>query len=79
MITALMFIVFSLWHLNLHYLNVWFALFGYRAFMISPPPDDNPYTGREPYVLITYRRYLASHDCLTAYRLSGTVYLEPKT
>ena len=79
MFLALTFIVFLFYHLNLHYLNVLFALFGYQAFMISPPVDENPRTGREPFVLLTYRRYLASPDRLTAYRISDTVYLECKT
>ena len=79
MMLALAFIVFLFLHLNLHYLNVLFALFGYRTFMVSSPMDQNPHTGREPVVLITYRRYLDSPNKLNAYRISDTVYLECKT
>ena len=79
MLMALAFIGFLFYRLNLHYLNIWFSLFGFQAFMISPPADDNPYTVREPLILITYRRYVTSNDRVTAYRLSDTVYLERKT
>ena len=71
-----MFIVFLFWHLNLHYMNVFFALFNYRVFTISSPQDGNPHTGREPFVLITRRRHLSPDDRIVAYRLSDTVYLE---
>ena len=78
-ILALAFIVFLFWHLNLHYMNVIFAIFGYRVFTVSPPQDENPYTGREPFILITRRRNLSPNDLLVAHRLSDTVYMEMKT
>ena len=56
MIFALIFIVFLFWRLNLHYMNVLFAFAGYQVFTISPPEDENRHTGKENYVLITYRR-----------------------
>ncbi len=79
MILALAFIVFLFWRLNLHYMNVCFAIFGYRVFTVSPPRDENPNTGREPFILITCRRSLLPDDHLVAYRLSDSVYMEMKT
>lgn len=79
MILALAFIVFLFWRLNLHYMNVCFAIFGYKVFTVSPPRDENPYTGREPFILITCRRSLLPDDRLVAYRLSDSVYMEMKT
>ena len=76
MIVALLFIMFLFWRLNLHYMNVFFAIAGYQIFTLSPPKDDNPHTGRESYVLITHRRVVFSGDRFYAYRLSNTVYLE---
>lgn len=73
---ALIFIIFLFWHLNLHYMNVLFALFGYRVFTIHPPKDDNPISGRESKVLITRRTYIPDGEKLIAYRLSDTVYFE---
>src|SRR5258706_7064687 len=41
---ALTFIIFLFWHLNLHYMNVLFAMFGYRLFTLSPRPDANAFS-----------------------------------
>jgi len=73
---ALGFIVFLFWHLNLHYMNVLFALFGYRVFTLSPRPDANALSGRATQVLITRRTELSPGEQLVAYRLSDTVYFE---
>ena len=79
MIVALVFIVFLFWRLNLHYMNIFFALQGYQVFTVSSPQDGNPHTGREPFVLITHRLVLSPGDRVFAYRLSNTVYLEEKS
>lgn len=76
MFVALSFIAFLFWHLNLYYMNVLFALFGYRVFTVSPPEDENPYTGKEFLILITRRKSLLSGERVDAYRLSDTVYVE---
>ncbi len=73
---ALIFIVYLFWRLNLHYMNIFFAILDYRVFTVSAPQDENPYTGREPFVLITRRRNVVRGDRIVAYRLSDTVYLE---
>ena len=57
-------------------MNLFFALRNYRVFTVSPPQDENPYTGRDPFVIITRRRSLSPGDHFVAYRLSDTVYLE---
>jgi hypothetical protein len=75
-LVALGFIVFLFWHLNLHYMNLVFAMFGYRVFTIYSPDDGNPISGKTSNVLITQRVTLSSGDSLVAYRLSNTVYLE---
>ncbi len=76
MVVALVFIVFLFWRLNLHYMNLFFALMNYRVFTVSPPQDENRHTGREPFVFITRRRSVLPGDRFVAYRLSDTVYLE---
>jgi len=75
-LTALSFIVFLFWHLNLHYMNLVFAVFGYRVFTIHPIADGNPHSGKIPLVLITKRVYIAPKEEIKAYRLSNTVFLE---
>ena len=73
---ALGFVVFLFWHLNLHYMNVVFAVLGYRVFTLYPLLDGNPLSGRVSYVLITRRVSLPAGEHITAYRISDTVYFE---
>ena len=75
-LAALAFIVFLFWHLNLHYMNLLFALRGLRVFTVYPPADGNPLTGKKRQAVITCRVSLAPGDVIVAYRLSDTVYLE---
>jgi len=73
---AVCFIVFLFWNLNLHYMNVMFAILGYRIFTIYPPQDNNPFSGRESLVLITRRATIFSGQHICPYRLSNSVYWE---
>ena len=75
-VAALAFIVFLFWHLNLHYMNVLFAVLGFRVFTIYPPKDDNPLSGKASQVLITRRAIVSAGEHLVGYRVSDTVYLE---
>lgn len=75
-VAALLFIVFLFWHLNLHYMNLAFAVFGFRVFTVNPPADGNPLSGKTSKVLITRRTNLAPNEQLTVYRISDTVFLE---
>ncbi len=75
-LAALAFIVFLFWHLNLHYMNLLFAVLGYRVFTVYPPADGNPLTGKTRHAVITRRVSLSHGEKLTTYRLSDTVYLE---
>ena len=73
---AIAFIVFLFWHLNMHYMNIFWAIRGYRVFTLSPVNDDNPLSGKSSQVLITKRNHIVSGEEITAYRLSKTVFLE---
>lgn len=75
-LAALAFIIFLFWHLNLHYMNLLFAFLGYRVFTIYPPKNDNPFSGRISFVLLTRREVLSPDERINAYRLSDTVYIE---
>lgn len=78
-LTGLAFVVFMFWHLNLHYMNIFFALFGYRVFTLYPAANGNPLSGQSNYVLITPRVSVTSEERIRAYRLSDTVYFEAQT
>ena len=76
-IAAAVFIIFLFWHLNLHYVNLCFAIFGYRVFTLFPAANRNTYSGKELLILISKRRYIPDDEKLiVVYRLSDTVYLE---
>jgi len=75
-LAGLGFVVFMFWHMNMHYMNIFFALFGYRVFSLYPATDENPLSGRSNYILITPRVSIASGDRIMVYRLSDTVYFE---
>jgi hypothetical protein len=76
LLTAVGFVVFMFWHLDLHYMNLIFAIRGYRVFTILPPEDDNPVSGRISLVLVTPRTSVLRGDRIVAYRLSDTVFFE---
>lgn len=75
-VVALFFVLFLFLHLNLHYMNIIFAIMGYRIFTICPPDDNNSVSGKVPQVLITKRAIVSKGDTVIAYRLSNTVFLE---
>jgi hypothetical protein len=76
-VVALVFVVFLFWHLNLHYMNIFFALAGYRVFTVGPGDQDSAST--PSFVLLTTRTGLRSGELITAYRLSNTVFFEPRS
>jgi len=78
MCVALALIVFIFWRLNLHYINLVFALRGYHVFTIYPPADTNPYSGKTSYMLITQRVSVSEGTRIIAHRVSDTLYIEEK-
>jgi len=71
---ALVFILFLFWHLNMHYMNIIFALKGYRVFTITPNPAD-ALSSKTRFVVLTRRTALSEGDKLETYRLSDTVFI----
>jgi len=67
---ALLLVIFLFWHLNLHYMNIVFALFGYRVFTVRDDEDTHLL------VLLSQRSSLPRGTKLHAYRLSNTVFIE---
>ncbi len=76
-IAALLFIVFIFWHLNMHYINIIYAIAGYKVYTVFPGSQSGA-GFVEPYVLITTRSYLSDGMDIKAYRLSDTVFFETK-
>jgi hypothetical protein len=69
-------VFFVAWRLNNYYINIVFAIAGYRVYTIYPPNEDDGITGRIPLVLMTRRRHLTVGQNIDAYRISNTVFLE---
>jgi hypothetical protein len=69
-IVALLLVIFLFWHLHLHYMNVLFAIFGYRVFTVRDAD------GTHVLVLLSKRTVLPRGTQLQAYRLSNTVFIE---
>lgn len=69
-ILALIFVLFILWNMNLHFVNIFFAVSGYRVFTIESENSA---------ILITYRRRIpADLTQIKAHRLSNSVFIEQK-
>lgn len=67
---------FASWHLRVFYVNVFFALFGYRIFKITQPPSEISHSLDER-ILITKRIQLDKGDTLITVNLGGNVYYVP--
>ena len=52
-----------------------FALFGYRVWLMHPPDDGNPYSGQQHWTLIARRRELPDGD-IRVLKMAGGVYFE---
>jgi hypothetical protein len=76
MVAALVFIVFLFWHLNLHYMNLVFALFGYRVYTVQPPVVGDGISGDSPFVVLTKRTVLRKGSKINPVRISNGVFWE---
>lgn len=75
-VAALVFVIFLFWHLNLHYMNIMFALRGYRIFTVSPLQKANALSNKDSFVVITRRTSLHPSEKLILLRISQTVFFE---
>jgi hypothetical protein len=75
-ILMIILVVFLFWKLGLHYVNIWFALLGFQLFSINAPPTNNPYSGREAFILLSRRRYLDVGSNIRVVRLGRSLYME---
>lgn len=72
---ALSFIVFLFWHLNMHYMNLLFAMKGYQVFTVMPDTQD-PHGGKAPFIILAKRTALVEGQKIETYRISDTVFME---
>jgi hypothetical protein len=77
-LAAFAFVVFIFWHMNLHYMNILFALFGYRVFTVEAATsatagEDSP---TRTVVVLSKRALITPLAHIDAIRLSDTVLVE---
>ena len=74
-IVAFIFVVFVFWHMNLHYMNILFALLGYHVFTIEAATSTTG-SSTSGVVVISKRPTIAPDTQLDTLRLSDTVLIE---
>jgi hypothetical protein len=75
-IVALLFVVFLFLHMNLHYMNIFFAIKNYHVHTIIDNSDVG-YACKERYmILLSKKHHLEKDKRIQAYRLSNSVYVE---
>lgn len=74
---AFLFVMFLFWHMRLHYMNLFFALLGYRIFTveakIGTTETDRQRDRFVTYAVISRRHFIPDDDMITGYRLGGRV------
>lgn len=76
-ITALALIIFIFIHLNLHYVNIIFALKGYKVYTIQKASAT--ISGDTPIILLSKKNSLKLGKTIIATRISNTVYIDDQT
>lgn len=81
--TALGFVVFLFWHLRLHYMNLIFAIFGFRIFTVEAVSGttraDRDGQRLATYAVLSKRHHIPSDVPLTGWRLGGNVLVDRDT
>jgi hypothetical protein len=71
-----LFVFFILYHLSLHYMNLLFALLGYRVYTVRMGDSSNSFSGQCPFVVLSKRHDIPKQTKLLVHRISDTVYIE---
>ena len=75
-LALMLFIIYILYHLDLHYMNLIFAFFGYRVYTVRAEDSKNPANSQCPFVILSRRHNIPSGVELSLHRISDTVYIE---
>lgn len=77
---ALAFVMFLFWHMRLHYMNLIFAIWGYRIYTVEAKIGTKERDREQPrlvtFAVISRRHYLPEGSALTGYRLGGNVIVD---
>lgn len=75
-IFILLLIILLFWFSNLHYLNIVFAIFGYKTFTVTRKHEDSSERSTSKVVVLTKRAWIEAGDLITCYRLSHDIWIE---
>ena len=73
---ALFLTIIIFWLLDLHYMNLFFTIFGYKIYTINPEGTTNQKKARANFVLITQKSPLVNGELIDAYRISDTIFID---
>ena len=74
---AFVFIVFIFWHMNLHYMNILFALAGYQVFTVQARTStQNEASASRTLVILSKRHAIPPETQIDGFRLSDSVLIE---
>lgn len=78
MMLAMIFVMFLFWYLRLHYVNLIFAIWGYRIYTVEAKVGIGDGQGSRlvTYAVISRQHHLPSDSILTGYRLGGNVLVD---
>ncbi|MBX5030191.1 hypothetical protein [Rhizobium lentis] len=77
---AFIFVAFLFWHMRLHYMNLIFAIAGYRIYTVEVKLSAGSGVADQlaTYAVISRRHYLPEQSPLSGYRLGGNVLVDEK-
>lgn len=77
---ALLFVLFLFWHMRLHYMNLFFAMCGYRIFTVEAVSGTETSEGASlnlvTYAVLSKRHNLVPGKPLTGWRIGGNVIVD---
>ena len=77
---AFIFVLLLFWHMRLHYMNLYFALMGFRIFTVevelSTTLDCRERKTITTYAVLSKRSYIPENEPLTGIRLGGDVLID---
>lgn len=77
---AFIFILLLFWHMRLHYMNIYFALLGYRIFTVevelSTTANNRARKTLTTYAVLSKRHCIPENEPLTGIRLGGEVLID---
>jgi len=76
LIIALILVIIIFWLLNLHYMNLFLTIFGYKIYTINPLNLPEQTNRRDNFVIITKKSSLVEGEQIKMYRISDTIFID---